>query len=103
LSRCESALHPFSRRASSTWNSNDRNISDFPNTALKKYRISAITPAELLINLLKENADEVGLVLQETRLSLKNPPKTVKESLETLRNQGLGRFSDQISARVEEL
>jgi len=57
----------------------------------------------LLINLLKENADEVGLVLQETRLSLKNPPKTVKEYLETLRKQGLGRFCDQISAGVEEL
>lgn len=81
-----------------TWN-----LRDFPQSTLRTYGLSAITPDLLLLQLLEKRESETRRVLKETRLSLKNPEKSVAEYLATLRQQGLVGFCEAAGARTEEL
>ena len=65
------------------------NIRDFPDDILTPYGIKAVTPDEFLVRLIYENAEAVLATIKRQREQLKNPPKTVKEHLETLEKQGL--------------
>lgn len=51
--------------------------------------IAIATPDELMTRLLGARPEETRAVVRETRLSLKNPPKSIDEYLEILRVRGL--------------
>lgn len=63
------------------------NLSDFPSKFLNKYLVKAIHPDLFIIQLLNINPSLVIRTIQETRLSLKNPPKKVEEYLGILDQQ----------------
>ena len=65
------------------------NLSDFPSKVISKYGIDAQHPDEFLRHLLDLSPARIMRTVQETRLSLKNPPKTSEEYLATLEKQSL--------------
>jgi len=67
-----------------TWN-----LADFPKSVVGSHDIEVWTPDELLMNLLLENQDPVIQVMREHRASLKSPPKSAEDYLDTLIQQRL--------------
>lgn len=65
------------------------NLRDFPIDALAPLGVEAIHPDAFLELLFERNAERVLLAAERQRQSLKNPPKSRKEFLETLEAQGL--------------
>jgi hypothetical protein len=65
------------------------NLKDFPPEVLQEFEIEALTPDEFVSNLLDLATDDVYEAVETHRLSLKNPPKTVAEYLNTLESHGL--------------
>ncbi|MGH9759256.1 MAG: PIN domain-containing protein [Blastocatellia bacterium] len=65
------------------------NLRDFPKGVLSAYGITAQHPDEFLSVLLEADSEAVCGAAEEHRRSLRNPPKTRDEYLETLRAQGL--------------
>jgi len=65
------------------------NLSDFPAQFIDKYDIEAQHPDEFLRHLIDLAPARVIRTVQETRLSLKNPPKTSSEYLSILEQQSL--------------
>ena len=65
------------------------NLSDFPSSILGKYEINAQHPDEFLRHLLDLSPARVIETVQETRRSLKNPPKNSDEYLSILEKQSL--------------
>ncbi len=65
------------------------NLSDFPSRVTKKYGVEAKHPDKFLCHLLALAPSRVMRVVRETRLSLKNPPKSVEEYLNILERQFL--------------
>ena len=65
------------------------NLDDFPAEAVARYGIEAQHPDEFVLHLLDLNSGKVCAAAERHRLSLKNPPKTPAEYLDTLLTQGL--------------
>jgi predicted nucleic acid-binding protein len=65
------------------------NLKHFPAKALKPYNIEAMHPDDFVLDAIDLAQGVVTEVVREQAGSLKNPPKTVGELLETLRAQGL--------------
>lgn len=65
------------------------NVRDFPAEVLNPLGIDAQHPDEFILHLLDLAPGAVVAAAQRHRQSLKNPPKTVDEYLETLERQGL--------------
>ena len=79
------------------------NLADFPEKTLAKYGIEAQHPDEFIMNLLDLAPNLVCFAARKQRESLKNPPLTVQQYLESLERQGLTqtasalrRFADRI-------
>ncbi|HZL49861.1 MAG TPA: hypothetical protein VFC37_02825 [Terracidiphilus sp.] len=67
------------------------NLKDFPPEVLQEFEIEAQCPDEFVMNLLDLAAEDVYEAAEAHRLSLKNPPKTIAEYLNTLESHGLVR------------
>jgi predicted nucleic acid-binding protein len=65
------------------------NEKDFPNQYLSSYGIEAQHPDEFIKHLLNLKPAVICQAAEKHRLSLKNPPKTKEEYLDTLLKQGL--------------
>lgn len=65
------------------------NLRDFPAAQLEQYGVEAQHPDEFIVHLIDLNQVKVCAAAEEQRRSLRNPPKTVEEYLETLLRQGL--------------
>jgi predicted nucleic acid-binding protein len=65
------------------------NINDFPDQALAPYGVEAQHPDEFILHLIDLNSAAVCEAAQKHRSTLKNPPKTPDEYLDTLLKQGL--------------
>ncbi len=65
------------------------NLRDFPSDVLAAFGIEAQHPDEFILHLLDVAPGSVVAAAENHRQSLKNPPKTVSEYLETLERQGL--------------
>ncbi|MBI3681340.1 MAG: PIN domain-containing protein [Acidobacteria bacterium] len=65
------------------------NLRDFPAETLGQFGIEAQHPDEFILHLLDLAPGLVVAAARDHRESLKNPPKTVEEYLETLEAQGL--------------
>ena len=64
------------------------NLRDFPSDVLAPFGIEAQHPDEFVLHLLDLAPGAVVAAAENHRQSLKNPPKTVSEYLETLERQG---------------
>lgn len=65
------------------------NLKDFPMKSLKPYNIEAVHPDDFVLDAIDLAQGVVTEVVREQAASLKNPPKTVGQLLETLSAQGL--------------
>jgi hypothetical protein len=65
------------------------NLKDFPDEALTPYNIEAKHPDDFVLNAIDLGPGMITQVIREQAVSLKNPPKTIHELLETLSAQGL--------------
>lgn len=81
-----------------TWN-----LGDFPEETLAAQGIDRWTPDELLLQLLFWNEDAVVKLMREHRASLKNPPKSAQNYLDTLEQQRLVRSVQILKGRLAEL
>lgn len=67
------------------------NLKDFPASVLAAYKIEAQHPDNFVLRLLDLSPETVFLAVRRQRQSLRNPPKSVDDLLETLRRQGLAK------------
>ncbi len=65
------------------------NLKDFPSSILKNYQIEAITPDDFVLELIDINEKAVIQAANQQRNTLKNPPFTLEDYLQTLIKQGL--------------
>jgi len=65
------------------------NLSDFPPSALEPYHLIAQHPDDFIVDLLDLNPAKVIQAMAHHRGSLRNPPKSADEYLDTLQAQGL--------------
>lgn len=78
------------------------NLRDFPAAAIAPFGIEAIHPDVFLELLLEQNSEKVLLAAERQRQSLKNPPKSPNEFLETLQAQGLNETVKVLRVLFEE-
>ncbi len=79
------------------------NLSDFPSQALKPYGVNAIHPDEFILRLIDINLVAVCTAAQRQRRTLKNPPITPDEYLDTLSKLGLTLSSDTLRSLCKEI
>lgn len=72
------------------------NLKDFPPDRLEPYNLAAQHPDEFIVDRLDLNAARVCEAAANHRRSLKHPPKTADEYLETLLKQGLTQTVGQL-------
>ncbi|WP_018952670.1 PIN domain-containing protein [Thioalkalivibrio sulfidiphilus] len=65
------------------------NLKDFPAEQLQRYNLAAQHPDDIIFDLLDLHPARVCEAAANHRRSLKNPPKTADENLDTLLKQGL--------------
>ena len=65
------------------------NLKDFPSDALKPYNLAAQHPDDFIVDLLDLHLASVLEAVASHRRSLKSPPRTADEYLDTLLGQGL--------------
>ena len=65
------------------------NLKDFPDAVLDSFGIEAQHPDEFILHLLGLSPGTVLSAARAHRESLRNPPKTESEYLDTLERQGL--------------
>lgn len=65
------------------------NLDDFPRDAIEPFGIEAQHPDEFVTHLIDLNPGMVCAAVKRQRASLRNPPRTVEEFLETLAQQHL--------------
>ena len=79
------------------------NLNDFPVHALAIYGLEACHPDPFLVDQLNLDAERVCMAMRQHRASLRNPPKTSEEYLDTLEEQGLSRFSRAVRQYAADL
>ena len=67
------------------------NLADFPDARLAPYNIEAKHPDDFVLDTMDLAAGLVTTVVGQQAAALKNPPRSVGELLDTLRDQGLVR------------
>ena len=65
------------------------NLKDFPEQVLSAYRIKAQHPDEFVSTLLEQEPQAVKQAVETVRQRLRNPPKSIEEYLDILKNQQL--------------
>lgn len=72
------------------------NLKDFPVKALQPYGVEAVHPDIFVQNLIEINLETVCSAAARQRQTLKNPPKTIDEYLDTLFKSGLKQTVTQL-------
>lgn len=75
------------------------NLQDFPNSVLARHGVEAVHPDVFFLSLYDEKPDLFLRGLAQHRASLRNPPKTTSEYIQTLRAVGLKRLALRLEAR----
>lgn len=79
------------------------NLKDFPTMALAPYGVEAIHPDEFILQLIDLNAVEVLNAANRQLSTLKNPPRTRDEYLDTLIRQGLPQSAASLRELFDEM
>ena len=67
------------------------NLAGFPAAQLEPYNVEAKHPDDFVVDTIELSPGAVAKVLAEQAAALRNPPRSVAEVLDTLRDQGLVR------------
>lgn len=79
------------------------NQKDFDEEELAKYDLYTEHPDEFVSNMIELYHPKVISTVKTMRARLKNPPKSIDEFLETLRQQGLPQTVEKLSAYSDSL
>jgi len=79
------------------------NLSDFPAALLETYGVAALHPDAYLLALFDDAPELFLMAVREHRASLKRPPKTVEDYLETLRANHLPRLAMRLAEYAAEI
>ena len=79
------------------------NIKDFPPEQLDPHGISALEPDDLLTTLSGQHTEDVLEVMRRHRTSLRRPPKSPAEYVETIRRAGLKQTAKMLAGRIDAL
>lgn len=79
------------------------NLRDFPASVLGGYSVEAVHPDDFITGLWNESPDAVLDAVRRQRASLRNPPRTAGELLNTLEQCGLAATVALLPARKDEL
>lgn len=79
------------------------NLSDFPTSELSSHGIRAVGPDAYACELFREEPDRFLKALRAHRASLKNPPKSPEEYLDSLAHCGLIQTAQQLHDYLEDL
>ena len=79
------------------------NLSDFPASILKAYHIRAMHPDKYLVSLFDDATELFLMGVRDHRASLKRPPKTVDEYLDTLKASNLTKLADRLTNHRDEI
>jgi len=77
------------------------NLKDFPTSVLANYGVEAIHPDEFLLDLIDIDSATVCQSVQKQRKTLKNPPLTLEQYLDTLIHQGLPQSATVLSRLLQ--
>jgi len=66
------------------------NMRHFPDVSLNRFDLTAQHPDDFIVDLLRLHTDSVLEAVVNHRCSLRSPPKSLEEYLDTLTRQGLG-------------
>lgn len=77
------------------------NLSDFPATALSAYGIEPLHPDVFLSALFDDDPGLFLRAVQPHRASLKNPPKTAEDYIQTLKTTGLKRLALRVEDHLD--
>jgi predicted nucleic acid-binding protein len=72
------------------------NLADFPEDQLDTYAVKAISPDDILCDVLQMDAPTMLRALKKHRARLRNPPKTAEEYIDSLDNSGLRVFASML-------
>ena len=81
-----------------TWN-----LKDFPAHSLNPFGIEALNPDQFLLSIWSSRRVQILDGLRTQRASLKNPPQTAAQFLESLQRQNLTRFVEALRPHQTEL
>lgn len=79
------------------------NLSDFPVSALRGYGVRALHPDDYLIALLDDAPELFLMSVRDHRASLKRPPKTVEDYIETLKANHLPKLASRLMEHREDI
>ncbi len=65
------------------------NLKDFPADALRPFEVEAVHPDDFILDLIDLAPAKVVTAVREQRRALKNPPRSLSELLDTLKDNGL--------------
>lgn len=72
------------------------NLKDFPVEALAPFGVEAVHPDEFLLSQLELDPVAVCRVVRSQRESLKRPPRSIEDLLDTFLQQGLAEFGGEL-------
>lgn len=75
------------------------NLKDFPGDALRPFEVEAVHPDDFVLDLIDLAPAKVVTAVREQCRALKNPPRSLSELLDTLKDNGL----NQSVAKLGEL
>lgn len=75
------------------------NLKDFPAGTLRTFQVEAVHPDDFVLDLIDLAPGKVLTAVRKQRRALKNPPRSLPELLDTLKNNGL----NQSVAKIREL
>jgi len=77
------------------------NLKDFPKETLDKYGIEAQHPDEFITHLIDLSPEQVVIAVKRHHASLKNPPKTIRNYLDTLKKQELINTAKELKVALD--
>jgi len=75
------------------------NLKDFPADTLRTFEVEAVHPDDFVLDLIDLAPGKVLTAVRKQRRALENPPRSLPELLDTLKNNGL----NQSVAKIHEL
>ena len=79
------------------------NLSDFPSSVLQSHGVRSVHPDRFLSALFDADSELFLSAVHQHRTSLRSPPKTAGEYLQTLRVNGLKELAQRIDVRSHEI
>lgn len=80
-----------------------QNLKDFPDSVLNQHGMEAISADEFFLRMYDADADIFLGIVRTQRTSLRKPPKTAAEYVQTFRGTGLRKLADLLEQHIDSI